>query len=102
MIRRPPRSPLLPDTALFRSGRRAALELLGAQARLAARPGALRVRPDRVVDLARRPRAPPPARRSSRGHLDGLDRKSTRLNSSHANIWYAVFCLTKKAQTPNS
>src|SRR3712207_8399104 len=33
-------------------------------------------------------------------HVSGIDRKSTRLNSSHANISYAVFCLKKKTQAP--
>src|SRR3712207_7281659 len=77
MIRRPPRSTLFPYTTLFRSWRQRS---------------------------ARRRRPPPPAarcppptprgtwpRRARRG-----DRKSTRLNSSHANISYAVFCLKKK------
>src|SRR6476620_130587 len=72
MIRRPPRSTLFPYTTLFRSRR----------ARLVAR------RP-RARRAGRRPRAQP-ARR---------DRKSTRLNSSHANISYAVFCLKKKRQS---
>src|SRR3712207_7989786 len=92
MIRRPPRSTLLPYTTLFRSRRVlafAALEgpggaLVGAGEEalelpvdllqeLATRGGA------QAVDLAKRP----------------ADRKSTRLNSSHANISYSVFCLNK-------
>src|SRR3712207_6986619 len=93
MIRRPPRSTLFPYTTLFRSS-----------------PGDLRVKvgiPEDVVDV------------DDHAHLVGLetfgdvkglgqghdhrplghqcrDRKSTRLNSSHANISYAVFCLKKK------
>src|SRR3712207_8262057 len=81
MIRRPPRSTLFPYTTLFRS-----LE-------------------DDVVDIAERAVAG-----KLKGHPAGdllgdgvdtndvanLDRKSTRLNSSHANISYAVFCLKKK------
>src|SRR3712207_6956302 len=92
MIRRPPRSTLFPYTTLFRS---------------------------RLVGSGRRRRPPPPAPRAQRHHLTApgtgpgpdsiaamtvarslllfaLDRKSTRLNSSHANISYAVFCLKKK------
>src|SRR3712207_8318984 len=83
MIRRPPRSTLCPYTTLFRSdvahgqgeedGRRA----LGLNVR-----DELAVVPAEGVDYLLR--------------AVGLDRKSTRLNSSHANISYAVFCLKKK------
>src|SRR3989442_6334998 len=72
MIRRPPRSTLFPYTTLFRSHRLGAL--------------------DRVRIVARHQHdfpAPALAR-----HLE--DRKSTRLNSSHVRISYAVFCLKKK------
>src|SRR3712207_7974753 len=91
MIRRPPRSTLFPYTTLFRSRepheqaheqkRRAEPEQqVGEEA--AALLGRLRVHLD-VAALA----------------LGGRrDRKSTRLNSSHANISYAVFCLNKKSQ----
>src|SRR3712207_6944524 len=80
MIRRPPRSTLFPYTTLFRS-----LELLVAALQLLGEGGQL-LRPaqDDVEDGATQ----------ARGGLD-LDRKSTRLNSSHANISYAVFCLKK-------
>src|SRR5258708_24553788 len=75
MIRRPPRSTLFPYTTLFRSFRGG-----GRYHRSrAARPGAGAARPR--TDLRRDPRA---------------DRKSTRLNSSHQIISYAVFCLKKK------
>src|SRR3712207_9313350 len=74
MIRRPPRSTLFPYTTLFRS--------VVARRPRGARVGAVR----RVVDRVRAL----PGRR---------DRKSTRLNSSHANISYAVFCLKKKKIT---
>src|SRR3712207_7963034 len=92
MIRRPPRSTLFPYTTLFRSR-------LGARAR--ARRRARRGRAERAH---RRPAAdrgavPPDDRPGGhRAVLDVLspDRKSTRLNSSHANISYAVFCLKKK------
>src|SRR2546430_11362429 len=80
MIRRPPRSTLFPYTTLFRSGRLVA--------RAQRHAGALRGEPagDGTADA--------PARS---GHERDLDRKSTRLNSSHSQISYAVFCLTKKS-----
>src|SRR6266496_6224254 len=68
MIRRPPRSSLFPYTTLFRSGARSPARSLGATAAVGR-------------DAAGRGRA---------------DRKSTRLNSSHVEISYAVFCLKKK------
>src|SRR5215475_14873911 len=74
MIRRPPRSTLFPYTTLFRSRARRPPAPAGSGRR--PRPG--------------RRRAAPPARPASR------DRKSTRLNSSHVKISYAVFCLKKK------
>src|SRR3712207_7419029 len=90
MIRRPPRSTLFPYTTLFRS----------------------QPRPGHRDQAARRSSQPPP-RSSPRGRpcdgtiappnkkplsISSVDRKSTRLNSSHANISYAVFCLKKKKQ----
>src|SRR3712207_8764485 len=93
MIRRPPRSTLFPYTTLFRSrrpqgGYRAALGRGG-------RAGA--------VEPLRAPGGPARGRdrageRRGPGALLLPDRKSTRLNSSHANISYAVFCLKKKKQ----
>src|SRR3712207_8433383 len=99
MIRRPPRSPLFPYTTLFRSlhDRRvgavedAAAAAGGERGAVASRREALARRLDAdeldalVLDEAGE-------------HADrvGADRKSTRLNSSHANISYAVFCLKKK------
>src|SRR2546429_2419431 len=80
MIRRPPRSTLFPYTTLFRSLARA----LGLTV---ARP---------TVLLASR--VPPPVPGPRGPLLDG-DRKSTRLNSSHGYISYAVFCLKKKKKT---
>src|SRR5258707_1640957 len=75
MIRRPPRSTLFPYTTLFRS-RRSQL-----------------ARAERLADLVGRDPAV--------GAADNVevDRKSTRLNSSHANISYAVFCLKKKKRS---
>src|SRR3712207_8657443 len=81
MIRRPPRSTLFPYTTLFRSPRH--------PVRLHAR--SLRVRLLRDL-LGRDDRE----RDGPRSHGGRPDRKSTRLNSSHANISYAVFCLKKK------
>src|SRR3712207_7868368 len=101
MIRRPPRSTLFPYTTLFRS-----LEGLGGREGKAADTGAdyaalTRLYGIEIADaqirwaveaeralVAEEERAAPPSSRR--------DRKSTRLNSSHANISYAVFCLKKK------
>src|SRR3712207_7315393 len=87
MIRRPPRSTLFPYTTLFRSR----LHLVSARRYSApVEPGTLGVRQPRPHPLVL-----PPGSRSLL--YDGRrDRKSTRLNSSHANISYAVFCLKKK------
>src|SRR3712207_7292235 len=86
MIRRPPRSTLFPYTTLFRS-------LLPA-ARHHAVPGRVRARDGALVVLGGVVRRRP--ERVLRVLHPGRDRKSTRLNSSHANISYAVFCLKKK------
>src|SRR3712207_7814684 len=92
MIRRPPRSTLFPYTTLFRSGLREVL----AEVLVAAHAGVRgqQLPEHRVVGV--------PAAVVADGGADilgdgvELDRKSTRLNSSHANISYAVFCLKKK------
>src|SRR3712207_8195712 len=100
MIRRPPRSTLFPYTTLFRSPGGAAGvggDGAGAEAGARARDGDLR-----GVSVAHRSsrRAGDRGDRRAGGareHANLLqDRKSTRLNSSHANISYAVFCLKKK------
>src|SRR5689334_23732090 len=95
MIRRPPRSTLFPYTTLFRS-----LPLLVQQLRVDRVAPDVRGDQDEPADLVRvlrrrvqrdagaAPGQGPPAR----------DRKSTRLNSSHSSISYAVFCLKKKKQ----
>src|SRR3712207_7245229 len=89
MIRRPPRSTLFPYTTLFRSG-----DDLGAPAGASAQPGAhVRVGLDQH-QLGHLGRVVPEV--EPRAGADLEDRKSTRLNSSHANISYAVFCLKKK------
>src|SRR3712207_8763231 len=84
MIRRPPRSTLFPYTTLFRS-EAAVLDAHREVVHRVAVPPALHAGVERAV--IRRRHVPGPV---------GLqDRKSTRLNSSHANISYAVFCLKK-------
>src|SRR3712207_7318562 len=94
MIRRPPRSTLFPYTTLFRSG----------PARLAPGRGAGRdLGAEEPHELPRAAHAGLLGRRRRRDQRPdapqrrgAADRKSTRLNSSHANISYAVFCLKKK------
>src|SRR3712207_7531330 len=87
MIRRPPRSTLFPYTTLFRSPLDAVHHLVLVAQRLDRGGLGGDVEEEGLADLAR-------------GRDDVLraaqDRKSTRLNSSHANISYAVFCLKKK------
>src|SRR3712207_8933998 len=83
MIRRPPRSTLFPYTTLFRS-RRVLRRLHRREEPVGRQP--LRLR-DHHGHVRGARRAPAP------------DRKSTRLNSSHANISYAVFCLKKTPQS---
>src|SRR3712207_8210719 len=96
MIRRPPRSTLFPYTTLFRSGP----DLRGAAGRHRARDArASAPLEHRAHDHAREHgaerRPPRPDRPLGFRSRLGRDRKSTRLNSSHANISYAVFCLKK-------
>src|SRR3712207_8122879 len=94
MIRRPPRSTLFPYTTLFRSGGGGQSRLRGRAARSSVVVPGGRRRPAGRVHVTRDRVSG--ARRSGRVHLHAADRKSTRLNSSHANISYAVFCLKKK------
>src|SRR3712207_7130883 len=89
MIRRPPRSTLFPYTTLFRSEPPSASPSAREDCRPMAR-ASLRCCPETAASSRSSP--PPPT--------SCQDRKSTRLNSSHANISYAVFCLKKKRQTP--
>src|SRR3712207_8831171 len=100
MIRRPPRSTLFPYTTLFRSDEQA-------------EPDADRADPEREPEQqgGRQADGPVPdegGTEAGRGVVEPAeqpdpdvlgDRKSTRLNSSHANISYAVFCLKKKKKT---
>src|SRR2546430_2902941 len=93
MIRRPPRSTLFPYTTLFRSQRRQQQEreaedlanrlLEGAEERVGR-------------GVAAREGDPDPAHDGDQQDVRRADRKSTRLNSSHSQISYAVFCLKKK------
>src|SRR3712207_7241421 len=97
MIRRPPRSTLFPYTTLFRSSE-------GAQPRRGSPGDRPRLEPWSVcVHVHTRPFPSRGVKRHRRaiGNRDTelVDRKSTRLNSSHANISYAVFCLKKKRHT---
>src|SRR3712207_7714020 len=91
MIRRPPRSPLLPYTTLFRSlravGAGATTTEIARRLQISAATASHHTGVLRDAGLV-----------ASRRH--GKDRKSTRLNSSHANISYAVFCLKKNLQSP--
>src|SRR3712207_8094728 len=89
MIRRPPRSTLFPYTTLFRSDDRA----LGVELVAVGPVALLETAGGRVDADADRHRA---VRRPGLVEHRPQDRKSTRLNSSHANISYAVFCLKKK------
>src|SRR3712207_8499105 len=96
MIRRPPRSPLFPYTTLFRSARGASSAARRPPAS-ASGPGPA---PDGHLTTATRGAArvgfkDPKAITETATK----DRKSTRLNSSHANISYAVFCLKKKKKS---
>src|SRR3712207_8278534 len=86
MIRRPPRSTLFPYTTLFRSERPLVCALGDLVEDVVVRP-ALAPRHDADVEATIT---------RHRGGSAAKDRKSTRLNSSHANISYAVFCLKKK------
>src|SRR3712207_7678471 len=95
MIRRPPRSTLFPYTTLFRSTADLLYErddLDGAERALERGVGLA----ERTGDVSTLVWAYVTLSRVKRARGDEGDRKSTRLNSSHANISYAVFCLKKK------
>src|SRR5438874_10777427 len=90
MLRRPPRSTLFPYTTLFRSQ---------AEVRRAATGRDHSVRVQHIQSASRRPDGDDTSTRGydvGLGRASGGDRKSTRLNSSHVEISYAVFCLKKK------
>src|SRR3712207_7407659 len=101
MIRRPPRSTLFPYTTLFRSNGEleekkgfsaiASIEDIAKQDYI--------LTPGRYVGIEEQEDDGEPFEEKMKrltSELSGIDRKSTRLNSSHANISYAVFCLKKK------
>src|SRR5438445_13123566 len=88
LLRRPPRSTLFPYTTLFRSW--ATLIVPGS---VGPKPRPKGVGDGQLVHIP-----VPPRVRYTDGRTNARDRKSTRLNSSHANISYAVFCLKKKKQ----
>src|SRR2546422_6604834 len=92
MIRRPPRSTLFPYTTLFRSHVRAVAD--ARSPRDDAHPVGERGGPHRVGVFVEEPESR--VRRHVGEHAHAEDRKSTRLNSSHGYISYAVFCLKKK------
>src|SRR3712207_8950979 len=94
MIRRPPRSPLFPYTTLFRSDTTAFARALGHEGRAAG--GVYAVSVPRAEGIREHGAEVPPAMGLGTAINLQADRKSTRLNSSHANISYAVFCLKKK------
>src|SRR3712207_9060778 len=102
MIRRPPRSTLFPYTTLFRSTARPGCRLLrdgpgrldvvdrGDESRIAERPAAVGAERGRFAGELQDAAAVGTTESHDRALLPGIDRKSTRLNSSHANISYAV------------
>src|SRR3712207_8728011 len=94
MIRRPPRSTLFPYTTLFRSRMSAAQEEVTELARLRRRV----IQELHETGLSYAQIAEKVGLTRGRIHQIRQDRKSTRLNSSHANISYAVFCLKKKTK----
>src|SRR3712207_7971971 len=95
MIRRPPRSTLFPYTTLFRSRPQN-----GAAVRIGRRDALGWATGDRRggEPMAQEQKQP---KKGTEDEGQVEDRKSTRLNSSHANISYAVFCLKKKIQGPS-
>src|SRR5439155_26190567 len=100
MFRHPPCSTLFPYTTLFRSLRRIGIDIV--EMRIVRRQRRLPLHGDAVLRL-RQSRKKREGQKRGRGDQpnenavhDRLDRKSTRLNSSHVAISYAVFCLKKK------
>src|SRR3712207_8030493 len=102
MIRRPPRSTLFPYTTLFRSPKKIDQALDGVEEMAKNVDALLVINNERLREIY-----PDLTLIDAFGKADDTlsvaakDRKSTRLNSSHANISYAVFCLKKKIPIPN-
>src|SRR3712207_7688089 len=94
MIRRPPRSTLFPYTTLFRSSAEqdSFVDIYQEVKFVMAELNGAKTTDETCAIMAKE------LKRIS--GFDKIDRKSTRLNSSHANISYAVFCLKKKKHTP--
>src|SRR5437899_5019806 len=88
MVRRPPRSTLFPYTTLFRSHQEI--------------EGKVKATIDEAVDFAMNAADPAPEDAVIAKSTASSDRKSTRLNSSHLGISYAVFCLKKKINDENT
>src|SRR3712207_7980141 len=101
MIRRPPRSTLFPYTTLFRSPSKDQpfyhLLAQNAESEYVAYVSEQNLLPDESAEPLRHPLLKDMFERDDSGAYR-IDRKSTRLNSSHANISYAVFCLKKKKE----
>src|SRR5438034_6578496 len=93
MIRRPPRSTLFPYTTLFRSTRADDMGVKVVRALMRRNP---KIPPERIGDVIYAATAQVGDQGLTLGRDVALDRKSTRLNSSHTVISYAVFCLKKK------
>src|SRR3712207_7254516 len=96
MIRRPPRSTLFPYTTLFRSAQQPERAPPPSDVVIARDDEHRRVGPHAVEEGVGRLELAVPGALGEVARDDDRDRKSTRLNSSHANISYAVFCLKKK------
>src|SRR5256885_9885007 len=99
MIRRPPRSTLFPYTTLFRSEIRSRVQAEEHEHPLRRRRQGAQGAAEHRADVASGvPRGEPVEDRGAAQLSREVDRKSTRLNSSHLVISYAVFCLTQKNQ----
>src|SRR2546430_10046770 len=94
MIRRPPRSTLFPYTTLFRSLKAIRAERFELMAKMATLPKDMVFFTQVTMEAAEDSEFLAAMRKAQ-------DRKSTRLNSSHSQISYAVFCLKKKKNRPN-
>src|SRR3712207_8302175 len=95
MIRRPPRSTLFPYTTLFRSNREEINDELQTIIDQQTDPWGIKVSVVEVKDVEIPQQMQRAMARQAESERERRDRKSTRLNSSHANISYAVFCLKK-------